>query len=278
VNDTQENHPLPGSAAGGSLDRALALVEFLRAHCPWDAAQTPITLLRHLVEETYEVVDAVVREDDEALRDELGDLLLNVAFQVVLGEERGGLARQDVVRRLEDKMRRRHPHLFGLGPAEDWEAIKARERAERHPTGEAGRPEKSLLDDLARGMDPLLRAHRMQEIVARVGFDWPDALGALEKVREECDEVRAELEHGGDPLEAEIGDLLFSAVNLARRAGVHAPAALARTNAKFVRRFQAVEALAARRGTPLDDMNLDAMDALWDEVKRAERDSTASDA
>jgi nucleoside triphosphate diphosphatase len=254
VNDTQENHPLPGSAAGGSLDRALALVEFLRAHCPWDAAQTPITLLRHLVEETYEVVDAVVREDDEALRDELGDLLLNVAFQVVLGEERGGLARQDVVRRLEDKMRRRHPHLFGLGPAEDWEAIKARERAERHPTGEAGRPEKSLLDDLARGMDPLLRAHRMQEIVARVGFDWPDAL------------------------EAEIGDLLFSAVNLARRAGVHAPAALARTNAKFVRRFQAVEALAARRGTPLDDMNLDAMDALWDEVKRAERDSTASDA
>jgi nucleoside triphosphate diphosphatase len=278
VNDTQENHPLPGSAAGGSLDRALALVEFLRAHCPWDAAQTPITLLRHLVEETYEVVDAVVREDDEALRDELGDLLLNVAFQVVLGEERGGLARQDVVRRLEDKMRRRHPHLFGLGPAEDWEAIKARERAERHPTGEAGRPEKSLLDDLARGMDPLLRAHRMQEIVARVGFDWPDALGALEKVREECDEVRAELEHGGDPLEAEIGDLLFSAVNLARRAGVHAPAALARTNAKFVRRFQAVEALAARRGTPLDDMNLDAMDALWDEVKRAERGSTASDA
>jgi len=278
VSDTQENHPLPGSTAGGSLDRAVALVEFLRAHCPWDAAQTPTTLLRHLVEETYEVVDAVVREDDEALRDELGDLLLNVAFQVVLGEERGGLSREDVVGRLEEKMRRRHPHLFGLGPAEDWESIKARERVERHPTGEAGRPEKSLLDDLARGLDPLLRAHRMQEVVARVGFDWPDALGALEKVREECDEVGAELKQGGDALEAEIGDLLFSAVNLARRAGVHAPAALARTNAKFVRRFQALEALAARRGTPLERMNLEAMDALWDEVKRAERDPSAPDA
>jgi len=273
----QEND-LPGADAPDTrLDRALAIVEFLRANCPWDAAQTPSTLLRHLVEETYEVVDAVVREDDHALRDELGDLLLNLAFQVVLAEERGGIGRAEIVAHLEEKMRRRHPHLYGLGPAESWESIKQREREDRRtvardaadPESAAGSP--GVLHGLARGLDPLLRAHRAQEMVAGVGFDWPDALGALEKVREEVEEVRAELDTGGDALEEEIGDLLFSVVNVARRAGVHAPTALARTNAKFIRRFQALESIAARRGTPLEGMKLEQMDALWDEVKREER-------
>jgi len=273
----QENDLPGGDAPDTRLDRALAIVEFLRANCPWDAAQTPTTLLRHLVEETYEVVDAVVREDDQALCDELGDLLLNLAFQVVLAEERGGIGRAEIVAHLEEKMRRRHPHLYGLGPAESWESVKRREREDRRtaagvaadPGSGVGTP--GVLHGLARGLDPLLRAHRVQEIVARIGFDWPDALGALEKVREEVEEVRAELDSGGDALEEEIGDLLFSVVNVARRAGVHAPTALARTNAKFIRRFQALESLAARRGIPLDEMDLEEMDALWDEVKREER-------
>jgi nucleoside triphosphate diphosphatase len=272
VESTQENAGSGSSSPGASLDRALGLVEFLRAHCPWDAAQTPSTLLRHLVEETYEVVDAVVREDDAALRDELGDLLLNLAFQLVLGEERGGLDREAVVRQLEEKMRRRHPHLFGLGEAEEWESIKARERAERGAARGASGANPGLLDELP-SLDPLARAHRMQEIVARVGFDWPDPYGAWEKVREEVEEARAELDAGdADALEAELGDLLFSVINLARRAGIYAPAALARTNAKFIRRFQQLESLAGERGADLRDMDLEAMDRLWDEVKRRERD------
>jgi len=276
VEHTQESSHPPAPQGEVSLDHALALVEFLRAHCPWDAAQTPASLLRHLVEETFEVADAVVRNDDEGLRDELGDLLLNLAFQVVLGEERGGLDRGSVVRHLDDKMRRRHPHLFGLGNAESWESIKRRERQGRvaGPAEDGGAP--GLLDDLSAGLDPLLRAHRMQEIVARVGFDWPDAHGAWDKVREEVEEVRLELESAdADALEAEIGDLLFSVVNLARRAGVFAPAALARTNAKFILRFQKLEALARERDVEIEGSDLAALDVLWDEVKRRERNAPA---
>jgi nucleoside triphosphate diphosphatase len=272
VKGTQENTGSSVPLPHGSLDRALALVEFLRAHCPWDAEQTPTTLLRHLVEETYEVVDAIVRQDDAALRDELGDLLLNLAFQIVLGEERQGLDRETVVQRLEEKMRRRHPHLYGLGEAEEWQILKERERRQR--AAENGEDEQAggLLDDLATGLDPLLRAHRMQEIVARVGFDWADTFGAWEKIREEVEEVRAELEAGdADAIEAEIGDLLFSVVNLARRAGVYAPGALARTNAKFVRRFEQLERLARSRGVDIESLDLEALDRLWDEVKQAER-------
>jgi MazG family protein len=265
--------------SGCALDRSLALVEFLRAHCPWDAAQTPVTLLRHLVEETHEVVDAIAREDDAALRDELGDLLLNLAFQIVLGEERAGLDREAVVARLEDKMRRRHPHLFGLGAAEPWEIIKARERAAKQRERAEDPRKAGLLAELPTGLDPLVRAHRMQQLVARAGFDWPDALGAWEKVREEVDEVRAELELGdAAALEAELGDLLFSVVNLARLADVYAPGALARTNAKFVRRFEELERLAGERGERVEEMGLEALDTLWDEIKRSERDGHPSTA
>lgn len=277
MKDTQEKAHQSPPRSGCALDRSLALVEFLRAHCPWDAEQTPTTLLRHLVEETHEVVDAIVREDEIALRDELGDLLLNLAFQIVLGEERAALDREAVVARLEEKMRRRHPHLFGGGEAESWESIKAREREgrRRERAGESSEP--GLLAELPTGLDPLVRAHRMQQLVARVGFDWPDALGAWEKVREEVDEVRCELEHGDpDALEAELGDLLFSVVNLARRAGVYAPGALARTNAKFVQRFDQLERLATARGERVEDLGLEALDRLWDEVKLNERGSQST--
>ena len=260
----QADTPIPAHPSGGVLDRALALVEFLRAHCPWDAAQTPDSLRRYLIEEAHEVVDAIDAADPALLRDELGDLLLNVAFQVVIGEETGSFTRQDVVRGLEEKMERRHPHLYGAGEAEPWETIKARERGTPPPAAGAG-----ILDDLAPSADPLRHAHRIQERVARIGFDWPDASGAWEKVREEVDEVRDELgEEGSARLEEEIGDLLFSVVNLARLSRVDAPIALARANRKFVSRFAALERLAGERGVLLGEAKLEVLDGLWDEAKR----------
>jgi ATP diphosphatase len=254
----------PSARESGVLDRALALVEFLRARCPWDAAQTPASLTPFLLEEAHEVAGAVADGDAAALRGELGDLLLNVAFQVVIGEETGAFSREEVVAGLEQKMRRRHPHLYGDGPAEPWDRIKARERA--------GRPAESILDDVPTGLDPLLRAFAVQDRVAKVGFDWPDPRGAWEKVREETDEIGHELEHADpDRLEDEVGDLLFAAVNLARLAHVHPSTALARANAKFARRFRALERLAAERGVVFGQAGLEELDVLWDEVKRIER-------
>lgn len=254
----------PAGHDGGVLDRALALVAFLRAHCPWDAAQTPASLTRYLLEEAHEVAGAIAEGDPAALRGELGDLLLNVAFQVVIGEETGAFSREDVVAGLEQKMRRRHPHLYGLGAAEPWEAIKARERADAPPGG--------ILDEVPHGLDPLLRAFRIQDRVAKVGFDWPDPRGAWEKVREETEEIGRELEAADpDRLEDEVGDLFFAAVNLARLAHVHPGTALARANAKFSRRFRALERLAEARGVVFGQATLEELDLLWDEVKRIER-------
>jgi nucleoside triphosphate diphosphatase len=267
VEHTQAD-PRPTAAQPEALlDRALALVEFLRRHCPWDAAQTPESLRRYLLEETHEVLHAITGADDAGLCGELGDLLHNLAFQVVLAEERGAFGRADVIAALEGKMRRRHPHLYGDGDAEPWEQIKARERG----TG------RSLLADVPRGLDTLLRAQRIQERVAGVGFDWPDPRGAIDKVAEELEEVRMEIAGddttatGRAALEAEVGDLLFAVVNVARLAGVDAHAALAGANHKFERRFGKLEALARVRDVPLGSTPLAELDRLWDEVKAAER-------
>lgn len=291
---TAESTPDPGSGqAPSTLDRALALVRFLRANCPWDAAQTPATLTPYLLEEAHEVVEAIEDDDDDALASELGDLLLNLAFQIVLAEERGSFNAATVVDAMEAKMRRRHPHLYGLGEAEEWETLKAREReasaaggaeggegaegatgpgriATTTP-GDAAVPP-SILTGLPRGLDPLSRAHRIQERVSSVGFDWADAQGAFAKVAEELEEVREALEAEPSPaLEEELGDLLFAVVNLTRLAGTHALNALQRANRKFSDRFTALEALAAERGVILGEASLEALDALWDEVKRTTR-------
>jgi ATP diphosphatase len=269
VNRTQAETSPPSAPHAGTLDRALALVEFLRARCPWDAAQTPSSLTRYLLEETHEVVDAIAAGDEAGLRDELGDLLLNFAFQVVLAEERAAFGRSEVVAGLEQKMRRRHPHLYGLGEAEPWAALKARER---------GSAPRALLDGLASGLDPLLRAYRIQQRVAEVGFDWDHARGAWEKVREEVEEVGQELDGDRDRLEDELGDLLFAVVNLTRLAGADPTSALARANAKFSRRFGALEGIAAERGVVFGEAGLPELDALWDEVKRRERGQASPDA
>jgi nucleoside triphosphate diphosphatase len=264
----------------GHLDRALTVVETLRRHCAWDRKQTAESLVPHLLEEAHETAEAVAAGDPGALVGELGDLLLNVAFQVVVAEETGRFTRDDVIDGLETKMVRRHPHVFVSGDASvdatatdphgrpaGWEAMKARERA---AAGGEGAPA-SILASLPRGLDPLLRAHRMQQKAAGVGFDWEGPEGALDKLREEIDEVAIALDAGDpNPLREEIGDLLFSVVNLARLAGVHAFTALEAANVKFERRFAGVERHARDRGIPMPGAPLEALDALWDEVKAGE--------
>ena len=256
--------PSDTPASEGVLDRALALVEELRRECPWDRAQTARSLVPHLLEEGSETAEAILHGTPDELRDELGDLLLNLAFQVVVAEEEGHFQRESVVRAIEEKMWRRHPHIFGGGEKESWESIKARERAESQ--GEAG-----TLDGLPRGLPALLRAHRIQERVSGVGFDWSDVRGALEKSSEELEEVRRALDEG-DPLrvEEELGDLLFAVVNVSRLAGIHATLALERANAKFARRFRRVEELAKERGLVLTEAGLEALDGLWEETKAEE--------
>ena len=242
------------------LARALALVRDLRARCPWDRVQTRATLRPYLVEEALELDQALKLGDATRLRDELGDLLLHLAFQIVIGEERGEFDAETVTRALEEKMRRRHPHLFGLGDKPpSWELAK----------GETGKGKRGVLDGLPAALPPLLMAYRLQERAAGVGFDWPDATGPLDKVKEEIGELEREMGHGKrETLETELGDLLFAVVNLARKLTIDPRAALEQANAKFARRFGAVERLAAARGVEVGRASLEELDRLWDEVKR----------
>jgi ATP diphosphatase len=238
------------------------MVRDLRLRCPWDRAQTRETLRPYLVEEVLELDHALGEGDPEVIRGEVSDLLLHLAFQLVVAEERNEFTADEVADQLERKMRRRHPHLFDLGDAEPWERIKRRERQGKALAG------------VVPTLPPLLKACRLQERAASVGFDWPDVAGPLEKVREELAEVEGELasvDPAPERLTDEVGDLLFAVVNLARKAGVQPGPALDRANRKFRDRFEAVEALCAERGIDLDTAGLEVLDGLWDEVKGVER-------
>ncbi|MDT8367848.1 MAG: nucleoside triphosphate pyrophosphohydrolase [Longimicrobiales bacterium] len=289
MNDTPSPPPNPAPGADharttpGHLDRAVALVRFLRSACPRDAAQTAESLVPHLLEEAAETADAIHHGDGDALEDELGDLLLNLAFQIVVAEEEGTLDAESVTRRIEAKMRRRHPHLYGDGPEVPWEAIKARERAEAEKDRAT---DPGVLAGLPRALDPLTAADRIQARVAGVGFDWEDAGGALAKVREELEEVAAELAidpPAGRPprpapaLVEEIGDLLFAVVNLARLCHAHPTTALAAANRKFTRRFGRVEELARVEGIRIEDASLEALDRLWERTKAEEGEEAAQE-
>jgi len=245
-----------------ALARALALVRDLRARCPWDRAQTRATLRPYLVEEALELDRALADGAPAALRDEMGDLLLHVAFQLVIGEELREFDAESVTRALEEKMWRRHPHLFGNSPTPDhegWERVKQRERGK----------ERGVLRGLPPSLPPLLMAFRLQERAAGVGFDWPDAAGPMQKVKEEIAEVERETGDGNrEAIEAEIGDLLFAVVNLARKLDLDPRAALEKANDKFRTRFEAVEQLAAERGVEIGRGSLEELDRLWEEVKR----------
>jgi len=254
-----------------SLDDTLALMRDLRERCEWDAAQTHESLRPYLIEEANELDDAIRLENDKLLREELGDLLLQVLFHSVLAEERGAFAFADVAEGLITKMKARHPHLYGDAAKEPWEKMKSKDR-------------KSIADGLPAALPSLHRAHRLQDRAAGVGFDWPDVEGPAAKVEEELGEVRSELEQSPPPrpgapprlderhyaLEAELGDLLFAVVNLCRKAGVHASIALDKANAKFERRFQQIERMAQERGIDVPHAGLEKLDALWDEAKAKE--------
>lgn len=241
-----------------ALERAMAMVRDLRERCAWDRVQTRETLRPYLIEEVHELDHALAEGAPEPIRREVSDLLLHLAWQLVLGEELGEFTPDQIAGDLERKMKRRHPHLFDLGPKEPWEKLKQREGV------------RGVLSGLPPSLPELLMAYRLQERAAGVGFDWPDTSGPLDKVAEELEEVRAEL-HGPDAdrqrLEAEIGDLLFSVVNLARKAGVVPGPALERANQRFRHRFEAIERLAAERGIDVHTAGLDALDQLWNEAK-----------
>jgi MazG family protein len=265
-----------------ALGRIVELVRDLRARCPWDAAQTLQSLRPYFVEEAAELDHALGQNDPTAVRTELGDVLLHVAFQIVLAEESGRFGAEDLVQAVEQKMWRRHPHLFdekgskgireqgNKGARErgiDAEAVKA--SWERTKLRESGK--RSVLDGLPPTLPALVAAFRLQEKAAGVGFDWTDAAGPLAKVREETEEVVLEMEkeqEGQEMLEGEIGDLLFAVVNLSRKLAVDPRVALEGANRRFVERFREVERLAVERGIELGSVGIDVLDGLWDEAKK----------
>jgi len=253
-----------------SIDTLIAIMARLRdpSHgCEWDRAQDFGTIAPYTIEEAYEVADAIARGDMAELQDELGDLLLQVVFHARMAEEAGHFDFDSVAAGISAKMERRHPHIFGdeaqVGESEtraNWEAIKAVERAGKSLGG--------ALDGVASALPALLRAEKLQKRAARVGFDWPDAAGAADKLREEIEEFElAESEQ--DQLE-EAGDMLFSMVNWLRKSGISPEDALRAANAKFERRFRAMEDLAEASGTRFDTLNLQEQDALWHQVKSQE--------
>jgi ATP diphosphatase len=257
------------------LEQLLTIMQRLRdpeTGCPWDVEQTYATIAPYTIEEAYEVADAIERGAMEELRGELGDLLFQVVFHARMAEEEGHFSFHDVTRDVARKMIDRHPHVFGdenrdksaEQQTRDWETVKAAERAAKGATG--------VLDDVAVGLPALLRALKLQKRAARVGFDWPSTDEVLAKIAEESAElVEARDTLGPDEIEEEMGDLLFVMANLARHMGVDPEAALRRANAKFTRRFRAIEAALAARGKTPADSDLAEMDALWDAAKAEEK-------
>ena len=258
-----------------SIDRLLQIMARLRdpvSGCPWDKEQTFATIAPYTIEEAYEVADAIQRSDIGDLKDELGDLLLQVVFHARIAEEAGQFTFEDVAKSISDKMIRRHPHVFGehaYGSAaeqtEGWEAIKAGERA-------AKGKDTGVLGDVPVGLPALLRAVKLTKRAARVGFDWPDATAVIEKLQEEVAELEVEIAAGEkDKAREELGDLLFVCANLARKLGADPEDALRSANAKFARRFGFIEGRRAAQGRTPSDATLDEMEAIWVEAKRAEK-------
>jgi ATP diphosphatase len=244
------------------LDRLVAIMRRLRdpkSGCEWDSVQTFETIAPYTIEEAYEVADAIARKDMDGLADELGDLQLQVVFHAQMAEDAGYFTLDDAIQRICDKMERRHPHIFGdaeHGGHHLWEVIKAEERAKDS--------DKSALAGVALALPALERAAKLQRRAARVGFDWPDTAGPRAKIDEELAELDAESDH--QRMLEELGDLLFAVVNLSRHLNIEAEVALRDANAKFEKRFRAMEKMA---GGNFPDLDLEAQEALWERAKRA---------
>ena len=260
---------------GNGIERLLEIMARLRdpeTGCPWDIEQDFGTIAPYTIEEAYEVADAIERQDWPELEGELGDLLLQSVYHAQMGAEAGHFTFDSIAQKISDKMVSRHPHVFGdesrdksaEQQTQDWEKIKAAERA--------GKAEKGTLDGVALGLPALLRAYKLQKRAARVGFDWPSAENVLDKIAEETRElVEARDTLGHDKVTEEFGDLLFVLANLGRHLGVEPEAALRAANAKFTRRFNAIEVALAAKGKRPEDSDLAEMDAYWDAAKAAEK-------
>ena len=249
-----------------ALDRLLTIMDELREQCPWDKKQT-MQSLRHLtIEETYELGDAILDDNTEEVKMELGDLLLHIIFYAKIGSETNDFDIADVANAICDKLVNRHPHIYGdvkVIDADDvkrnWEQIKLKEG------------KKSVLEGVPRSLPALVKANRIQDKVAGVGFDWEEPQQVFEKVQEELAELQVEVHAGNkDKIEAEFGDVLFSMINYARFLGVNPENALERTNKKFIERFQYLETKAKQNGKEMNDMSLEEMDVYWNEAKTKE--------
>jgi tetrapyrrole methylase family protein / MazG family protein len=270
-------------SAGAWFEKLVALQARLRAPngCPWDREQTHQTLRTYLIEEAYEVLEALESRDDKKFAEEMGDLLLQVVFHSQIATEEGRFTVADVIREVHEKMVRRHPHVFGDQRAKDaaevlknWHQIKAQERRSKHPEGASasqGSAPESALDGVPRTLPATLEGLQLTKKAARTGFDWGDAAGVLDKMREEITELQAVLDNRKTPeLEEELGDVLFSVVNLARFLHIDPEIALKRANAKFVRRFREMERLAEASGRKFESLPRAEKESLWEAAKRGE--------
>lgn len=281
--------PLPVPEPSRDIGRLIEIMAALRTPvtgCPWDLEQTFQSIAPFTIEEAYEVADAIQRGDPIDLREELGDLLLQVVYHAQMAEEEGTFSFGDVVEGITAKLIRRHPHVFGnardLSPDEVkkvWDTIKRQEKAERHAARSAAglpEPSPSVLDGVPLAMPALTRADKLTRKAAKVGFDWTQTDEVIAKIEEELGEVKAAIAEGArDAVQDEIGDLLFAVANLARHAGIDPEQALAGTNAKFERRFRHVESALAGSGRTPGEASLEEMEAHWSEAKRLERDTKA---
>jgi tetrapyrrole methylase family protein/MazG family protein len=262
-----------------SFPRLITLMYRLRSKrgCPWDREQTHKSLLPYLIEEAYEVLDTIQAGDDEKLKEELGDLLLQIVFHAQIARERKKFDIYDVIEQLEDKLKARHPHVFGKGEAasseevvRNWEHIKL--STDRKDANSKGGRRKSVLSGIPRHLPGLLKAYRVQEKVARFDFDWDKAEDVLSKIEEEVGELKAAFRRKRvkrEEIEEELGDILFSWVNLSRHLNVNPELALGKTIDKFVKRFNYIEKQLKRRKIPLKEAGLPLLDSLWEEAKRS---------
>ncbi len=260
--------PLPPQSSHHSWDDLIEIMARLRLGCPWDREQTHRTLVPYLIEETYEVVEAIENEDASELCEELGDLLLQIVFHAQLGSETGAFTVADVIDALSNKMIRRHPHVFGSAVIEDvdsqwrsWEKLKSQEKT--------GQKRASRLDGIPKHLGALQRGQRMQEKAARVGFDWPNISGVLDKLHEELAELSEarRAKNDDDHVREELGDVFFTIVNLSRALGIDAEAAMREANEKFYRRFRFMEERVAANGKALADLSLAELEELWQQAK-----------